>query len=130
VASRLVRRRRVVVTGLGCVTPLGGDVDSTWEAAVEGRSGIGPFTRFDTCGFQVRFGGEVRGELDLGDVAPKEVRRLDRMIALAVAASREAVRNGGLMADAIDRERIGVAIGSGIGGITTLEKSFEIMRSR
>jgi 3-oxoacyl-[acyl-carrier-protein] synthase II len=81
-ASRLPRRRRVVVTGLGCVTPLGGDVESTWEAAVEGRSGIGPFTRFDTRGFPVRFGGEVRGELDLGDVAPKEARRLDRMIAL------------------------------------------------
>jgi 3-oxoacyl-[acyl-carrier-protein] synthase II len=125
-----VRRRRVVVTGLGCVTPLGGDVDSTWEAAVEGRSGIGPFTRFDTCGFQVRFGGEVRSELDLGDIAPKEARRLDRMIALAVAASREAVRNGGLAADAVDPERVGVAIGSGIGGLATLEESFDVMTKR
>jgi len=130
VASRLARRRRVVVTGLGCVTPLGGDVDSTWEAAAEGRSGIGPLTGFDTRDFQVRFGGEVRGELDLGDIAPKEARRLDRMIALAVAASREAVLDGGLTENSVDRERIGVAIGSGIGGISTLEQSFDVLAKR
>jgi 3-oxoacyl-[acyl-carrier-protein] synthase II len=130
VASYGAHRRRVVVTGLGCVTPLGGDVDSTWEAAVAGRSGIAPLTCFDTSGFQVRFGGEVRGELDLGDVAPKEARRLDRMIALAVAASREAVRDGGLTANSVDRQRVGVAIGSGIGGLATLEQSFEVLTTR
>jgi len=97
---------------------------------MEGRSGIGPLTRFDTRGFPVRFGGEVRGELDLGDIAPKEARRLDRMIALAVAAAREAVQDGGLTQDAVDCERVGVAIGSGIGGLSTLEESFDVMSKR
>jgi 3-oxoacyl-[acyl-carrier-protein] synthase II len=124
------RQRRVVVTGLGCVTPLGGDVASTWEAAVAGRSGVGPFTSFDASELPVRFGGEVKGELDLGDIAPKEARRLDRMIALAVAAAREAVASAALDPTPAEAERIGVAIGSGVGGLHTLEESFNILSTR
>jgi 3-oxoacyl-[acyl-carrier-protein] synthase II len=120
----------VVVTGLGCVTPLGRDVASTWQAAVEGRSGVGPFTGFDASEYPVRFGGEVKGELDLGDVAPKEARRLDRMIALAVAAAREAFESAGLDPTPAEAERIGVAIGSGVGGLHTLEESFIILSTR
>jgi len=123
-------RRRVLVTGVGCVTPLGPDADSTWQAAVEGRSGIVPLSRFDASAYPVRFGGEVRGALDLGDVSPKEARRLDRMIALAVAASREAMESSGLDRDGVDRERVGVAIGSGIGGLHTLEDSFRVLSTR
>jgi 3-oxoacyl-[acyl-carrier-protein] synthase II len=120
----------VVVSGLGCVTPLGGDVDSTWKAAVDGRSGIGFFTAFDASDYPVRFGGEVRSKLDLGDVARKEARRLDRMIALAAAAAREAALDASLDTHEIDRERIGVAIGSGIGGLNTLEDSFRVLSKR
>ncbi len=124
------RKRRVVVTGLGCVTPLGNDLASTWAGAIEGRSGIGPFARFDAGDLPVRFGGEVRGDLDLGDVAPKEARRLDRMIVLAVAAAREAVVDAALDTSQGGGERIGVAIGSGIGGLNTIEDSFKILAKR
>ena len=123
-------RRRVVVTGLGCVSPLGGDAVATWEAAVAGRSGIGPLRRFDTEGFPVRFGGEAPEELDLGDTPPKEARRLDRVIALAVAAAREAAVSAGLPDAKLDRERAGVSIGSGIGGIGSLQESFRVLDAR
>ncbi len=123
-------RRRVVVTGLGCVTPLGGDAGSTWDGASAGRSGIGPLRRFDTQGFPVRFGGEAPDDLDLGGVPPKEARRLDRVIQLAVAAAREAVADSGLATARLDRDRAGVAIGSGIGGLATLQESFRVLDAR
>jgi 3-oxoacyl-[acyl-carrier-protein] synthase II len=122
--------RRVVVTGLGCVSPLGGDVGSTWDGASAGRSGIGPLRRFDTSDFPVRFGGEAPDALDLGDVSAKEARRLDRVIQLAVAAAREAAADGDLVGAEFDRDRAGVAIGSGIGGIGTLQESFRILDAR
>ncbi|MGE4650863.1 MAG: beta-ketoacyl-ACP synthase II [Myxococcota bacterium] len=114
-------RRRVVVTGMGCVTPLGGDAVSTWEAAVEGRSGVAEISRFDPGGHAVHFAGEVRDPLDLSDLPHKEVRRLDRTIRLAHVAAREALANSRLDLAAADCERVGVAIGSGIGGLETLE---------
>ncbi len=123
-------RQRVVVTGLGCVCPLGGDVASTWEGASAGRSGIVALRRFETKDHSVRFGGEAPDALDLGDVPPKEARRLDRVIQLAMVAAREAVADGGLAAGGFDRDRAGVAIGSGIGGIGTLQESFRILEAR
>ncbi len=114
-------RRRVVVSGMGCVTPLGGDAVSTWEAAVAGRSGVGAIERFDPGQHAVRFAGEVRDPLDLSDLPHKEVRRLDRTIRLAHVAAREALASSGLDVAAQDCERMGVAIGSGIGGLETLE---------
>jgi len=114
-------RRRVVVTGMGCVTPLGGDAVSTWEAAVEGRSGVAEISRFDPGGHAVHFAAEVRDPLDLSDLPHKEVRRLDRTIRLAHVAAREALANSRLDLAAADCERVGVAIGSGIGGLETLE---------
>jgi 3-oxoacyl-[acyl-carrier-protein] synthase II len=122
-------RRRVVVTGLGCVTPLGVGVEKSWAGAVEGRSGIAPIARFDASGFPVRIAGEVRDSLDLGDLPDKEARRFDRVILLAIAAAREAWADGGL-AGAVDPERIGVAIGSGIGGLATLENSHAVLLAR
>jgi len=112
----------VFVTGLGAVTPLGGNADETWRAAVEGRSGIDAITSFDTSQYAVRFAARVKGELDLSDMPPKEVRRLDRVIALALVAAREALAHSGLAVDDGNRERIGVAIGSGIGGLQTLQE--------
>src|SRR5512134_232814 len=98
-------RRRVVVTGLGCVSPLGADVGSTWDGVSAGRSGIGPLRRFDTTDFPVRFGGEAPDEPDLGGVPPKEARRLDRVIQLAVAAAREAAAEAGLAEAKLDHDR-------------------------
>jgi 3-oxoacyl-[acyl-carrier-protein] synthase II len=121
------KRRRVVVTGLGCVTPLGGNVATTWDAALAGRSGVGEITRFDAADFPVRFAAECRGDLDLGDLPAKEVRRLDRSVALSLAAVREALADADLVSTPETRDRMGVAIGSGIGGLGTLEKSFKTL---
>ncbi len=129
-APRSSRERRVVVTGMGAVTPLGIDVASTWDAATEGRSGIGPLSRFDASGFPVRICGEVPKGIDLGGVSHKEERRLDRMIVLAVAAAREAREDADLEVTDANRERIGVAIGSAIGGLGTLETGFEVLEER
>jgi 3-oxoacyl-[acyl-carrier-protein] synthase II len=124
------RDRRVVVSGLGCVSPLGGDVEATWQAAVAGRSGIAPIQHFDASDFPVRFAAEVSGALDLGDIAAKDARRLDRTIALALAAAREAVADCGIDLSAADCDRIGVAIGTGIGGIGALQKGIEMLAER
>jgi len=126
-ALRPFKRRRVVVTGRGCVTPLGGNVSSTWDAAVAGRSGVGEITRFDAAGFPVRFAAECSGILDLGDLSAKEARRLDRAVALSLAAVREAVADAGLTSAPETRDRMGVAIGSGIGGLETLSNSFRAL---
>jgi 3-oxoacyl-[acyl-carrier-protein] synthase II len=117
----------VVVTGLGAVTPLGIGVDETWRAALEGRSGVGSITAFDASEYPVRFAAEVKGELDLGDLSVKEARRLDRVIALALVAAREALARSGLEIGDANRERIGVAIGSGIGGLITLQESIRAL---
>jgi len=125
--SRRAPERRVVVTGLGAVTPLGIGVDETWRAAVEGRSGVAPITAFDPADYPVRFAAEVKGELDLGDLSVKEARRLDRVICLALVAAREALAHSGLEISDANRERVGVAIGSGIGGLITLQDSIRAL---
>jgi 3-oxoacyl-[acyl-carrier-protein] synthase II len=112
----------VVVTGLGAVTPLGIGAEETWRAALDGRSGVGPITCFDASEYPVRFAAEVKGELDLGDLPAKEARRIDRVIALALVAAREALAHSGLSIGDANRERVGVAIGSGIGGLITLQE--------
>ena len=118
-------RRRVVVTGLGCVTPVGGRVDSSWSALLAGTSGIGPITTFDTAGFPVRIAGAVKEPVDAGDLSAKEVRRLDRFLLFALAAAREALGDAGLdpLPAGVASERVGVAIGSGIGGLATLTEN-------
>jgi len=121
-------RRRVVVTGLGCVSPLGIDVASTWEGAVAGRSGVGPITRFDCSDFTVRFAGQVPAvALDLGDLPVKEARRLDPVVTFALAAAREAVSDAGLEIGDDNRERVGVSLGTGIGGLQTLQNAHEAL---
>ena len=118
-----------MVTGLGCATPLGIGVADTWEAAVKGRSGVRDITRFDAAGFPVRFAAEVSGSLDLSDLHPKEARRVDRSIALALVATAEALEDAGLVIDDGNRERVAVAIGSGIGGLETLQKGAQAVVS-
>ena len=92
-------RRRVVVTGIGCVTPLGIGVDDTWNAAIAGKSGVRRISRFDASEFPSQIAGEVPGELDLSHVPAKEARRLDRTIALALVAAREALEGSKLSID-------------------------------
>lgn len=119
--------RRVVVTGMGCVTPLGADLAQTWDAAVQGRPGVDAIRRFDAEGYPVRIAGEVKEPLDLEHLNPKERRRIDRVIALALVAAREAVENAGLPITDDNRERVGVAIGSGIGGLETLQGGIQTL---
>jgi 3-oxoacyl-[acyl-carrier-protein] synthase II len=113
-------RRRVVVTGLGMITPLGSTVEKTWDALVAGRSGIGPITRFDASGLETTIAGEVRDFDPLDYMDRKEVRRADRFVQFAVAAAGQSLRDARLEITADLAPRIGVAFGSGIGGIETL----------
>ena len=121
--------RRVVITGLGCVSPLGATADETWSAAIAGRSGVGAIQQFDTTDFPVEIAAQAPDEFEFGDLAAKEVRRLDRFTLLALAASHEAMQDAGLDLDDAESERSGVAIGSGIGGLQTLSNSLEVLRT-
>jgi len=114
-------RRRVVVTGLGVVSPVGNDVPTAWGNLVAGKSGIGPITRFDAKDFRVQIAGEVRG-FDVESYMPaKEARRMDAFIHYGIAASMEAVRDSGLEVSDANREMIGCMVGSGIGGLPLIE---------
>ncbi len=126
-SSSSVAGRRVVVTGIGCVTPLGIGVDDTWKAAIAGQCGVRRISRFDAGEFASQIAGEVPGELDLSHVPAKEARRLDRTIAFALVAAREALEGSKLSVDDANRERIGVAVGSGIGGLETIEQGVAVL---
>ena len=116
-------RRRVVVTGMGMLSPLGTDVPSSWEGVLAGRSGIGPLEHMDVSAFSTRFGGSVKG-FDVEQYLPaKEARKLDLFIQYGLAASFQAVRHSGLEITDANRERIGVVMGSGIGGLTNIENN-------
>ncbi len=115
--------RRVAVTGLGLVTPLGTGVEKNWEALLHGRSGIGPIQRFDASAFPVRIGGEVRDFNPLDWVEKKEIKRMDLFILYVVAAAEQAMRQSRLKIDLSNAERVGVIIGVGIGGLLTIEEN-------
>ncbi len=118
-------RRRVVVTGLGIVSPVGNTVQEAWDNIVNGRSGIDRITRFDPSGFPVHIGGEVKN-FKVGDyLSPKEARRMDAFIHFGLAAGIQAVRDAGLEGYQGDTERIGVNIGSGIGGLPLIEETHD-----
>ncbi len=129
-AARVARPdRRVVVTGMGAITPLGPDVASAWAAMVAGRSGVGPITLFDARGLAVRIAAEVKGfepEIHFGR---KDARRLDRFAQLAVVAARQAIADSGLDVRA-EPERVGVVFGSGLGGLATIEEGVRVMGAR
>lgn len=119
-------RRRVVVTGLGIVSPVGNSVDEAWGNLVAGRSGIARITRFDASAFSVQIAGEVR-DFDLGKyLAPKDARRMDVFIHYGLAAAIDAFKDCGLIVTDANRERIGVNIGSGIGGLPMIEDTHKI----
>ncbi|HUL45662.1 MAG TPA: beta-ketoacyl-ACP synthase II [Steroidobacteraceae bacterium] len=117
-------KRRVVVTGLGVVSPLGSTVQSAWDAILRGESGIGPVTRFDVSAFPVRFGGQVR-DFDVGQyLQPKEARRMDEFMHYGVAAGVQAVTDSGIDFSRTDPTRCGAVCGAGIGGLWTIEEEF------
>ena len=122
--------RRVVVTGLGALPPIGNTVDEFWAGLTQGRSGIGPITRFDTTGYPTRIAGELKGFDELKYVDKKEARRLDPYLKYAIACSVMAVEDAGLDTGKVDAARFGVLIGSGIGGISTLLDGQDILRDR
>ena len=121
---------RVVVTGMGAVTPLGLDVSATWQGIKEARSGAGPITRFDTAGFDTKFAAEVKGFDPLSILDRKEARRTDRVIQYALAAADEALRTSELRIMPENGEHIGVLIGSGIGGIESLSDGVATLVAR
>ncbi|MGI6343574.1 MAG: beta-ketoacyl-ACP synthase II [Bacillota bacterium] len=118
-------KRRVVVTGLGAVTPVGNDVPSTWTALLQGQSGVTRITRFDATDFPVQIAAEVKGFRPEEHMDPREARHTDRFTIYAVAAAQEAWKHAGLQQDELDPQRVGVIIGSGIGGMETLEKQHQ-----
>jgi 3-oxoacyl-[acyl-carrier-protein] synthase II len=122
--------RRVVVTGLGLITPLGIGVQKTWAALCAGKSGIGPITRFDTSGFDSKIAGEVK-DFHPEDFLPrKEAKRMQLFIAYAVAAARMAVENSGLVINSSNADRVGVLTGCGLGGLAMLEETSKTLEAK
>jgi 3-oxoacyl-[acyl-carrier-protein] synthase II len=119
-------KRRVVITGAGCVTSVGLDVPSTWAALLAGKSGGGPITKFDATNFKVRFACEVKGFDVTQYMDRKEAKRSDLYTQYAMAAAVQAMTDAGLANGGIDPTRIGVVIGSGIGGIATFEEQMDV----
>jgi len=122
-------RRRVVVTGLGAVTPLGPDTASTWDAMLAGRSGVGPITLFDASALPVRIAAEVKGFDAVEHFGRRDFRHIDRFAQLGVVAARQAVAASGLDIEA-SAERVGVVFGSGLGGIGSIEENVLAMAAR
>ena len=115
-------KRRVVVTGLGILSPLGNDLASSWDGIVNGRSGIGPITQFDIAGYSTRIAGEIRGFDPAQWVPAKDIKKMDTFIHYGVAATLMALRDAGLEVTDANAERIGAIVGSGIGGIHGIEE--------
>ena len=122
--------RRVFVTGAGIISPLGNDVSVFWQRLLEGQSGAGPVTRFDTSNYGTRFACEVKDFSTEGIIDRKDAKRMDRFVQYAVIASSEAIRNSGLDLESLNRDRIGVIIGSGIGGMETFENQHTVLMER
>ncbi|MDB2646853.1 beta-ketoacyl-ACP synthase II [Pseudomonadales bacterium] len=116
-------KRRVVVTGMGMVSPIGHTVDESWQAAIAGQSGVGLNQSFDTTDYGVKICASVK-DFDISQyINPKEARRMDSFIQLGIAAAAQAIEDAGIESHPADADRIGVAIGSGIGGINTIEET-------
>ena len=123
-------RRRVVVTGLGTVNPIALSVPEYWRGLLAGKSGIAPITQFDAAKHKVRFAGEVKNFDPSGSIEPRELRRLDRFTQLALVAADEAIRDSGIKLPSYDPNRIGVILGSGIGGIREFEDGVGVLLTK
>ncbi|MGH8110873.1 MAG: beta-ketoacyl-ACP synthase II [Rhodanobacteraceae bacterium] len=118
-----MNKRHVVVTGLGIVSPVGNDVPTAWKNVVSGVSGIGPITQFDASAFPTRIAGEVRGFDPAAYIAPKDIKKMDTFIHYAIGAGDEALKDSGIEITEANATRIGIAVGSGIGGIASIERT-------
>jgi 3-oxoacyl-[acyl-carrier-protein] synthase II len=124
-------KRRVVVTGMGAITPVGNDVATTWRSLIEGKSGTAPITKFDASKFPVRFAAEVKGFNPLDYMDRKEAKRADQYTQYAIAGARQAMTDASLIErNGMDPDRIGVIIGSGIGGLKSFEEQHDVYRER
>ena len=122
--------RRVVVTGMGCISPVGNNVKETWDSILAGKSGAGIITHFDASKHKTRFAAEVKGFDPIVLFGQREARKMDRFTQFATAVAVEALEQSGLKIDEANRDRVGVMIGTGIGGIGSLLEQVEVMRER
>jgi 3-oxoacyl-[acyl-carrier-protein] synthase II len=123
-------RKRVVVTGLGCVSPVGNTVNETWSALLAGTSGAAPITAFDASAHKTKFAAEVKGFDAAALFGARDARKMDRFTQFATAATLEAMEQAQLRIDDSNRDRVGILIGSGIGGIITMLEQYDVMRER
>ena len=123
-------QRRIVVTGMGLVCPVGNTVESAWEAIRHGRSGIGPVTEFDVSQLATRIAGEIRDFDVTRYIEEKDARRYDKFMHYGIAASIQAIEEAGLNSETVDRTRVGFAVGAGIGGIATIESTMLTYRDK
>lgn len=123
-------RNRVVVTGLGCVSPVGNNVNDTWEALLAGKSGAASITSFDASAHKTKFAAEVKGFDPVALFGTRDARKMDRFTQFATAATLEALGHASLSIDDSNRDRVGILIGTGIGGVITLLEQYEVLRER
>jgi len=123
-------KTRVVITGIGAISPLGLDVESTWQSVVNGKSGIAPITRFDASHHETKFAAEVKGFDPEAALGRKDARRMDRFVQFAVVATQQAIADAKLEINDSNRDRIGSIIGTGIGGVGTLVSESETLREK
>jgi 3-oxoacyl-[acyl-carrier-protein] synthase II len=123
-------RRRVVITGLGTINPLGNDVEATWASVAASKSGIGPITAFDPAGLETRIAGEVKDFDAVARFGRREARRMDRVTQLALVAAAEAIADACLTIDEGNRDRIGVILGSGIGGLSAIVDNVNVLNEK
>ncbi|MBA4380442.1 MAG: beta-ketoacyl-[acyl-carrier-protein] synthase II [Anaerolinea sp.] len=123
-------RRRIVVTGIGCISPLANNWPETWKALVAGVSGVAPITKFDASRYKTRFAAEAKNFDPVALLGAKEARRMDRFTQFALAAGLQAVEHSGLKIDETNRDRVGVVIGTGIGGVSTMTEQLTVLAER
>lgn len=119
-------RKRVVITGLGCISPLGNDVESTWKALLDGVSGVDYITHYNPANYKTHFAAEVKGFDGAALFGSREARRMDRYAQFALASTEQALQDSGIQLSEVDRDRFGVIIGSGIGGLGTLFEQVQV----
>lgn len=123
-------RKRVVITGMGCVSPVGNNVKETWNALLAGRSGAAPISSFDASSHKTKFAAEVKGFDGGAMFGPREARKMDRFTQFATSATLEALEQSGLKIDESNRDRVGILIGSGIGGVITIIEQYQVYKER
>jgi len=123
-------RKRIVITGMGCISPLGNDVDTLWSNVLVGKSGVGLISLYDTSRFKVKIGAEIKNFDAVSLFGVRDARRMDRFVQFAMAAAMQAVEQSRLVVNETNRDRIGVMLGSGIGGMNTMSEQMAVFSQR